>query len=84
MAPHQREQVVGFKKMFSSLATTEILTFQDKDGNDIRRPFSFIKDPQEFKSSIASIRKKDLKRLGTKYGIDNGQVFSWFMFLFMY
>ena len=76
IAPHQRSQVRGFKQLFSGLTTTEILTFQDKAGNDIKRPFSYINDPQEFKESIASIRKKDLKRLGTKYGVDNGQVIS--------
>ena len=54
VASNQREQVRGFKKLFSSVASTEILTFKYKKGKDIKRPFSFINDPQEFKSSIAS------------------------------
>ena len=76
IAPNLKVQHRNFKKIFSGITTTEILTFKDKDGNDIKRPFSYINDPTEFKTSIASIRKKDIKRLGTKYGLDNGQVIA--------
>ena len=74
VAPNQRVQARGFKNIFSSLTTTETLTFKDKDGQDIQRPFTYSNDPAAFKSSIASMRNKDVKRLGTKYGLDNGQV----------
>ena len=54
VASNQREQVRGFKKLFSSVTSTEILTFKYKNGKDIKCPFSLINDPQEFMSSIAS------------------------------
>ena len=74
VAPHQRVQVRQFKKLFSSLNTTDILTFKDKHGQDIQRPFTYISNPEEFKSSIASMRNQDVGNVTTKYGIDNGQV----------
>ena len=74
VAPNQRVQLRHFKQIFSSLTKTEILTFHDKNGQDISRPLSYIKDPVEFKASIASMRNKENKTVVTKYGLDNGQV----------
>ena len=74
VAPNQRVQIRQFKKIFSNLTSTEILTFQDKNGEEIKRPFAFINDPEEFKASIASMRQKDVSHLTTKFGLDNGQV----------
>ena len=74
VAPNQRVQIRQFKKIFSNLTSTEILTFKDKNGEDIKRPFTFINNPEEFKASIASMRQKDVNHLTTKYGLDNGQV----------
>lgn len=74
VAPNQRIQIRQFKKIFSNLTSTEILTFQDKNGKEIQRPFTFINNQDEFKSSIASMRQKDVSCLTTKFGLDNGQV----------
>ena len=76
VAPNLRVQMRKFKTIFSSISKTEILTFHDKDGKDIRRPLTYIKDPLEFKSSISKMRDTDLKSVTTKYGLDNGQVNS--------
>jgi hypothetical protein len=75
VAPYQRIQLRQFKHIFSSLTHTEILTFHDKDGQDLVRPLTYIKDPVEFKASIASMRNKENKTVVTKYGLDNGQVY---------
>ena len=77
VAPHQHVQVRQFKKLFSYLTTTEILTFKDKNGHDIQRPFTYINDPEEFKTNIACMRNQDVNNVSTKYGIDNGQVRTW-------
>ena len=74
VAPNQRVQLRHFKQLFSSLTKTEILTFHDKNGQDISRPFTYIKDPVESKAAIASMRNKESKTVVTKYGLDNGQV----------
>lgn len=74
VAPNQRIQIRGFKKLFANLTTTEILTFKDKNGMDIKRPFTYIDNPVEFKTSVATMRQKDENLLTTKFGLDNGQV----------
>ena len=76
VAPNLRVQMRRFKTIFSSISKTEMLTFLDKDGEEIRRPLTYIKDPVEFKACISSMRNTELESVTTKYGLDNGQVFS--------
>lgn len=78
VAPNIRIQIRKFKTIFSSISKTEMLSFQDKDGEEIRRPLTYIMDPVEFKASISSMRNTELESVITKYGLDNGQVLSRF------